>query len=73
MRTAAFPRAFLYGNRRLTRLEIGIYATGAAILILSGHSSTVASVAFSPDGRMGLSGDYDGKLKLWDLTMPAQQ
>ena len=33
MRLAPFATAVAYGNRRLTRLEIGLYATGAAILL----------------------------------------
>jgi len=32
MKIAAFPTAFRYGNRRLTRLEIGIYAIGGVIV-----------------------------------------
>jgi WD40 repeat protein len=33
-----------------------------------GHSSTVLSVAASPDGRFALSGSGDNTLKLWDLS-----
>src|SRR5205085_4017506 len=31
------------------------------------HTYFVCSVAFSPDGRYGLSGSYDGTMRLWDL------
>jgi hypothetical protein len=34
----------------------------------TGHSSSVASVAFAPDGRTALSGSYDRTLKLWDVA-----
>jgi WD40 repeat protein len=33
-----------------------------------GHSDQVRSVAFAPDGRTALSGSFDKRLKLWDLT-----
>ena len=33
----------------------------------TGHKSLVLSVAFSPDGKLALSGSHDGTLKLWDV------
>jgi WD40 repeat protein len=35
---------------------------------LHGHTKSVRSVAFSPDGKILASGDMDGKLILWDLS-----
>ena len=33
-----------------------------------GHSMSVTSVAFSPDGKTALSGSADNMVKLWDLA-----
>ena len=32
-----------------------------------GYTSTVSSIAFSPDGKSIVSGSYDRKLILWDI------
>ena len=36
-------------------------------LTLKGHSDTVRSVSFSPDGRRIVSGSQDNTLKVWDV------
>ncbi|MEH2274989.1 MAG: ribosome assembly protein 4, partial [Nostoc sp.] len=43
-------------------------ATGKAVQTLTGHSSAVTSVVFSPDGQRLASASYDNTIKLWDVA-----
>jgi small GTP-binding protein len=43
-------------------------ASGRCLRVLEGHSSGVNSVAWSGDGRQAFSGDWFGRLKVWDLS-----
>ncbi|HUW31847.1 MAG TPA: methyltransferase domain-containing protein [Planctomycetota bacterium] len=42
--------------------------TCEVVCTLSGHTSTVLSIAFSPDGTQVLTGSRDKTAKLWDTT-----
>ncbi|HBH73746.1 MAG TPA: hypothetical protein DDY43_09965, partial [Synechococcales bacterium UBA10510] len=37
---------------------------------LQGHTDSVYSVAFSPDGRRIVSGSFDNSLRLWRVSSP---
>ena len=43
-------------------------ASGENYATLKGHTGSVYSVQFSPDGRSVLSGSQDGSSILWDAT-----
>ena len=42
--------------------------TGAEQAFLAGHTDSVESVSFSPDGTTLVSGSKDGRLLLWRVT-----
>jgi len=37
------------------------------VFVQLGHSDNVNAVAFSPDGKLALSGSWDNTLKLWEV------
>ena len=42
--------------------------SGKELHTLTGHTSWVVDVAFSPDGQRIVSGSYDKTLKIWDAS-----
>jgi hypothetical protein len=67
--TPAYPELlqFLLGLENEGTVRLWELATGKQLRSFKGHSGSVHSVAFAPDGRSALSGGYDG-IRLWDLT-----
>ena len=41
---------------------------GGELQTLKGHTDTVWSAAFSPDGQRIVSGSFDKTLKIWDAS-----
>jgi WD40 repeat protein len=44
------------------------YANKPELIVRTGHSGPVCSIAFSPDGQTLASGGVDGTIKLWDVS-----
>src|SRR5207245_2207280 len=42
-------------------------ATDAAPAPFTGHTGSISSTAFSPDGRRGIAGSHDKTVRLWEL------
>jgi len=51
-----------------TFLHLWDVASSQEVLRLEGHSASVTSVAFSPDGRRALSSSLDKTARLWNLA-----
>jgi WD40 repeat protein len=43
-------------------------ASGENLLTLTGHTASIISVAFSPDGSTLVTGSHDSTTRIWDAT-----
>ena len=66
-----FPGATHWGHRdwetRGPAVRLWDVATGKMLHSFTGHTDSITSVAFAPDGRRAVSGSYDGQLIWWDV------
>jgi tetratricopeptide (TPR) repeat protein len=60
------------GQAGLYVIRIFETETGEEIWTLTGHTDEIHSIDFSPDGKMLVSGSWDGKVMIWKLD-PAVQ
>lgn len=58
------------GSRDQT-IQLWDVATGALLQTLEGHTDSVTSVAFSPNGKQVVSGSDDETVRLWDAATGA--
>lgn len=54
------------GSHSTKHVRIWNVSTGELVFALAGHVDLVRSVAYSSDGRMIVTGSYDGTVRLWD-------
>ncbi|WNZ25958.1 NACHT domain-containing protein [Leptolyngbya sp. NK1-12] len=54
-----------------TYIKLWNVETGKCLRVLSGHTSSVHMVAFSPNGQLLASGSEDGTIKLWQVSEPS--
>jgi len=56
-------------KRTILTVTVLVLCAGAVFAQkFTGHTDTVWSVSFSPDGKQALSGSADKTIKLWDVA-----
>jgi WD40 repeat protein/uncharacterized caspase-like protein len=61
-------RILLNASLLLLLVSVTVFAQKPELVVQTGHSSLVGSVAFSPDGKTLASSSHDHTIKLWDVS-----
>ena len=62
-------RYFVTNYRRIDKtIKLWYAVTGREIRTFTGHTGSINSVAFSPDGKQILSNSTDGTIRLWEVS-----
>lgn len=65
---ASGPLRLPEDNRAIeTVVRVWDRVTGAGVALLTGHTNTIDSVRWSPDGQHLLTASWDGTIRLWDV------
>ena len=54
-------------NRLIGNRNRWVAESGKEIVVLEGHTASVGSAAFSPDGKWAVSGGQDHSVRAWEL------
>jgi WD40 repeat protein len=65
-------KTWAYVDRHDKTIALSDVRSGKEIRRLEGHSSAAQTVAFSPNGKMLASTDFDGTLRFWDTATGKQ-
>lgn len=67
-KTVIYAVIILCGLWLLIIKAVPSFAQKPELVVQTGHSDDVMSIAFSPDGKILASGSSDGTIKLWDVA-----
>ncbi|CAK7200881.1 WD repeat protein Lub1 [Sporothrix eucalyptigena] len=66
-----YPKGLVLAGSHGHTVEVkspGSNITDARVALLSGHTSNVSALSVSPNGEFVVSGDWDGRAKLWNTA-----
>lgn len=66
-----YPKGLLLAGSQGQSIEVrrpDSDISDARVALLSGHSSNVSALSVSPNGEFVVSGDWDGRVKLWNTS-----